>query len=45
MTKQITELTEAQKAAMPAYRDKWIDIGLSWDRVNFEMAKVDLIKA
>lgn len=44
MTK-FTELTEAQQAAMSAYRDKWIDIGLSCDRVNFEMAKVDLIKA
>lgn len=43
--KQITELTEAQKAAMPEYRDKWIQVGLSCDRVNFEMAKVDLIKA
>jgi len=45
MTEQITELTESQMAAMPAYRDKWIDIGLSCDRVNFEMVKVDLIKS
>lgn len=45
MTKQITELTEAQKAAMPVYRDKWIDIGLSCDRVNFDIAKIDLLKA
>lgn len=43
--KQITELTEVQKDAMPEYRDKWIQVGLSCDRVNFEMAKVDLIKA
>ena len=44
-TKKITELTAEQKAAMPEYRDKWIQIGLSCDRVNFEMAKIDLIKA
>lgn len=45
MTKKITELTAEQKAAMPHYRDKWIKIGLSCDRVNFEKAKRDLIKA
>lgn len=44
-TKKITELTAEQKAAMPEYRDKWIQIGLSCDRVNFEMAKIDLVKA
>lgn len=29
MAKMIEELTEAQKARMPEYRDKWIKIGLS----------------
>ncbi len=45
MTGQVTELTEEQKAMIPVYRDKWIQIGLSCDRVNFEMAKANLIKA
>jgi hypothetical protein len=43
--KKITELTAEQKAAMPVYRDKWIQVGLSCGRVNFEIAKIDLIKA
>ncbi len=39
ISRQISELTEAQRAAMPGWRDKWIRIGLSTDpadRLRFE---------
>ncbi len=34
--KHIEKLTEEQKAAMPAYRDKWIEIGLRTGETDFE---------
>lgn len=34
--KKIDKLTEEQKAKFPEYVKKWIDIGVSTDRLNFE---------
>ena len=38
----ITELTAEQQAQIPLYRDKWIEFGLSTERVDFEKAKAAL---
>lgn len=35
----INELTEAQVAAIPAHRDRWLHIGLSTERVDHAQAK------
>jgi hypothetical protein len=45
MVEKITELTEEQKALFPVIRDKWIEIGLSTERVDFERAKMALVTA
>ena len=41
----IEKLTDEQTAQMDVYRDKWIDIGLSCEPMNFEAAKSALVKA
>ena len=33
---KITELTEAQKAKLPEYVKKWINIGCNTDRLSYE---------
>lgn len=40
----ITSLTQEQIDAMKPHRDKWIEIGLSTDRVDFEKVVVELKK-
>jgi hypothetical protein len=35
----IKNLTAEQEALLPVYRDKWLDIGLSTEPLNFEKAK------
>jgi hypothetical protein len=42
---KLTKLTQAQIDAMPHYAQKWIDIGLSTERVDFEKAKGLVSKA
>ena len=41
----IDKLTDEQSAQIDVYRDKWIDIGLSCKPMNFESAKVAMIRA
>ena len=41
----IEKLTDEQTAQMDVYCDKWIDIGLSCEPMNFEAAKSAMIKA
>lgn len=43
----ITELTPEQKALIPVYRDKWLKIPLSTERINREKATeaVELVYA
>ena len=41
----IEKLTDEQTAQMDVYRDKWIDIGLSCEPMNFEAAKSAMVKA
>ncbi len=36
MTKKITKLTDAQKARLPEWRDKWIEIGLRTGEADWE---------
>ena len=47
MTKKtmLTKLTKAQIDAMPSYVDKWIGIGLSTARVDFDRAKALVTRA
>lgn len=40
----ITELTQAQKDAIPTYVDKWIKIGINTDRLNYDET-VDICQA
>ena len=37
--KKLDKLTQAQIDAMPKYVEKWVAIGLSTERVNFEKVK------
>lgn len=39
MSKMIEKLTVEQEAQLPVYRDKWIEIGLSTEPLDFENAK------
>ena len=41
----IAQLSKEQEALLPAYRDKWIDIGLRTGPVDFEKAKTAVCKA
>ena len=41
----IEKLTAEQTAQIAIYRDKWIDVGLSCEPMNFEAAKSAMIKA
>ncbi len=45
MTEKVTELSEEQRALIPLYRERWIDVGLSTERVDFEKAKEALYLA
>jgi len=40
----ITSLTEEQKAAMPRYVEKWINVGINTDRLDYDRT-VDIIHA
>jgi len=42
---KITELTPAQEAQLDVYRDKWLAIGLSTERTDFEAAKIVVAQA
>ena len=42
---KIAKLTPAQEAQLDVYRDKWLTIGLSTERTDFEAAKVAVAKA
>lgn len=37
--KKITELTPEQEALLPVYRDKWLKIGLSTERITYQECK------
>lgn len=45
MSKKNEKLTAEQEALLPVYRDKWLEIGLSTEPLNFEKAKIAVCAA
>lgn len=45
MSKKIEKLTAEQEALLPVYRDKWLEIGLSTEPLDFEKAKIAVCTA
>jgi hypothetical protein len=45
MSKKNEKLTAEQKALLPVYRDKWLEIGLSTEPLDFEKAKIAVCAA
>lgn len=45
MSKKNEKLTAEQKALLPVYRDKWLEIGLSTEPLDFEKAKIAVCTA
>jgi hypothetical protein len=45
MSKKNQKLTAEQEALLPVYRDKWLEIGLSTEPLDFEKAKIAVCAA
>lgn len=43
--KKITKITDAQRARFPEWSEKWMKIGLSTERADFDAAEVAVLKA